>query len=181
LILVFLLSLATFAQAQVIYEGQGAPFSFTAGGSFSYFSADYAGNRLAGITAFADISPFVFSHLGMESEGRWLTLNGAQGFREYNYLAGPRIRLPLGSQGPIHPYLKSLAGQGIIDFPNHLAYGRYAIFALGGGAETSVSRRCRIRADYEYQIWPNAPGITGLSNPALKPSGVTLGVSYRVF
>jgi hypothetical protein len=181
MILVFLLALPALARAQVAFEGQGAPISFTVGGSFSYFNANYAGNQLGGVTAFADISPFVFDHLGMETEGRWLLFNGSHSFREYNYLAGPKVRLPWGQHGPLHPYAKALAGQGIIDFPDHLAYGRYAIFAFGGGVDASVTRRWKIRADYEYQIWPNAPGIPGLSSPALKPNGVTLGASYRVF
>ncbi len=166
--------------AQAAYEAQRAPLNLTLGGSFSYFDAAYAGNYPMGITSYVDFSPVIFDHLAAEGEGRWLLLNGTQGFREYNYLAGPVYRFSLRDHA-VRPYAKVLAGEGIIDFPNHLAYGRYFAIAMGGGAEFPLNRRWRLRADYEYQIWPDAPGIPGLPSSALKPNGVSGGVSYRLF
>jgi hypothetical protein len=132
------------------------------------------------VSSYVDFSPVLFDHLGVEGEGRWLLLNATQGFREYSYLAGPVFRFSLGDRA-VHPYVKALAGEGIIDFPNHLAYGRYFAVAMGGGAEVPLSRRVRLRLDYEYQIWPDAPGIPGQPGNALKPNGLSGGVSYRVF
>ncbi len=169
------------ASGQAAYEATRAPVSLTAGGSFSYFDAAYAGNRMTGIGAYVDFSPLVWDHLGIEAEGRWLLFNGSQSFREYNYLAGPQFRFSVGDHRRLHPYVKGLVGEGIIDFPNHLAYGRYFVIAPGGGVDISLTRRLRVRADYEYQIWPQAPGIPGLPQGALKPNGVTGGVSYRIF
>jgi hypothetical protein len=166
---------------QAVYEAQRAPVTLTAGGSFSYFDADYAGNKATGIGAYADFSPIVFDHLGVEAEGRWLMFNASQSFREYNYLAGPRYRFSLAGYRGLHPYVKVLVGEGVIDFPYHLAYGRYFMIAPGGGVDIAINHRVRVRADYEYQIWPDAPGIPGLPSAAMKPNGVTAGVSYRIF
>jgi hypothetical protein len=166
---------------QAVYEAQRAPLTLTAGGSFSYFDADYAGNKVTGIGAYTDFSPIVFDHLGLEAEGRWLMFSGSQSFREYNYLVGPRFRFSLAEHRGLHPYVKAMIGQGDIDFPYHLAYGRYLMFALGGGVDFAINHRMRVRADYENQILPDAPGIPGLPSGALKPNGVTAGVSYRIF
>jgi hypothetical protein len=81
----------------------------------------------------------------------------------------------------VHPYVKALVGQGDIDFPHHFAYGRYFAIAPGGGVDLSLTGRWRIRVDYEYQIWPDAPGIPGLPSGTLNPNGVSLGFSYRAF
>jgi len=117
----------------------------------------------------------------VEGEGRWLSLNGSRGFAEYNYLAGPVYRMTLSEHRGFHPYVKCLAGIGIVDFPNNLAMGRYFAIAPGGGVDYTLNRRWRLRADYEYQIWPLAPGIPGNSASAMKPNGVTVGFTYRVF
>ena len=37
------------------------------------------------------------------------------------------------------------------------------------------------RADYEYQIWPQSPDIPGMTVATMKPNGVTVGLTYRVF
>lgn len=169
------------AAGQAAYEAERAPLALTAGGSFSYFDAAYGGNQVLGISAWTDFSPIVFDRLGLEGEGRWLTLNGDKGFREYTYLAGPVYRFTLSEHRSLHPYVKGLVGEGIIDFPNHLAYGRYFTIAPGGGVDITVTHRVRARIDYEYQIWPEAPGIPGLPSGALKPNGVSAGLSYRIF
>ncbi len=169
------------AAGQVAYEAQRAPVALTAGGTISYFDAAYAGNKMMGIGAYADFSPLVFDRLGVEAEGRWLLFNGTQSFREYDYLAGPIFRFTLNEHRSLHPYIKGLIGEGIIDFPNHLAYGRYFAIAPGGGVDISLTRRMRARVDYEYQIWPQAPDIPGLPQSALKPNGVSAGLSYRIF
>jgi opacity protein-like surface antigen len=77
--------------------------------------------------------------------------------------------------------VKGLIGMGVIEFPNHLAYGRYFAFAPGGGVDFNVNPRWRLRADYEYQFWPQAPGIPGISSGMMNPNGVSVGFTYRVF
>jgi hypothetical protein len=181
LILAVLLMAPILAGAQVAYEGERAPLSLSTGGSFSYFGADYNGYHVMGATAVVDFSPIIWDHLAAEAEGRWLTLNASNGFSEYNYLAGPVYRFTLAEHQTVHPYVKVLAGEGVINFPNNLAYGRYFAMAPGGGVELTLTRRVRLRADYEFQIWPNAPGIPGLPSGTMHPNGVSVGFTYRIF
>jgi opacity protein-like surface antigen len=181
LILAALLMAPILASGQVDYDAERAPISLSAGGSFSYFGADYGGYHVMGPTAFVDFSPIIWDHVAAEAEGRWLTLNASQGFREYNYLIGPVYRITLTRHPSLHPYVKGLVGAGIIDFPNNLAYGRYFAIAPGGGVDFTLSRRVRLRADYEFQIWPNAPDIPGTPGGTMTPNGVSVGVTYRIF
>lgn len=175
------LLMPAFAAAQTVYDARRSPIAFSAGGSYSYFDAGYSGYHIMGLTAYADLSPVIWDRLGVAGEGRWLTVNTYNGFREYTYLVGPRYRFSWSKHRGLHPYLKALLGEGVIDFPNHTAYGRYLVFAPGGGVDITVVNRWKIRADYEYQFWPRAPGIPGLPGPAMTPQGVSLGVNYRIF
>ncbi len=166
--------------AQAAYSAEAAPDALTLSGSYSYYDAAYSGYKLMGVVAQANFAPLIWDHVAGQIEGRWLTLNGSRGFAEYNYLAGPVYRISMSGHPRLHPYVKGLIGEGVVDFPNHLAYGRYFVFAPGGGADVTLNARWRLRADYEYQIWPQAPGIPGTSG-MMKPNGVSVGFTYRVF
>lgn len=181
LIATLLLTTSVLAAAQSQYSAERAPVTFNVGGSFSFFDAAYGGYKIMGATAYADFSPIIWDHIAAEAEGRWLTLNADRGFREYNYLAGPVYRITLSQHQNFHPYVKALIGEGVIDFPNQLAYGRYFVIAPGAGVDYTLNRRWRLRADYEYQIWPDAPGLPGIPSGAMKPNGVSVGFTYRVF
>jgi opacity protein-like surface antigen len=181
LIAALLLLMPVLAAAQSVYDAQRSPIAFSAGGSYSYFDAAYGGYHIVGLTAYADLSPILWDRLGVEGEGRWLTFNTSNGFREYTYLIGPRYQFSWSKHRGLHPYIKTLAGEGVIDFPNHTAYGRYFVFAPAGGVDINVVNRWRIRAEYEYQFWPGAPGIPGLPSGAMEPNGVSVGINYRIF
>jgi hypothetical protein len=163
--------------SQVVPQARGGAPPLMAGGFISYYDAAYASNKPLGFGGFIDWSPY--KNFGIEAEGRWLMWNTDNDFREYNYLAGPRYGFRRGKT--IQPYVKALVGGGVIDFPYGLAYGRYFVIAPGGGADFRINRRWRVRADYEYQIWPDAPGIPGIPSSALKPNGVSVGFVYRFF
>jgi opacity protein-like surface antigen len=169
------------AAAQSAYDAERAPLSLAVGGSFSFFDAAYSGYKVVGAATSIDFSPLLWDHLAGEAEGRWLTLNASRGFAEYNYLAGPVYRITLSEHRGLHPYVKGLIGEGVVDFPNHLAYGRYFVVAPGGGVDMTLNQRWRLRADYEYQVWPQAPGIPGWSGGIMKPNGASVGFTYRVF
>jgi hypothetical protein len=169
------------AAGQAVYDAERASVSLTMGGSFSYFDAAYGGYKVMGAVGSVNLSPVIWDRVGLQGEGRWLALNASHGFAEYNYLAGPVYRIPLSERRALHPYVKGLIGEGIVDFPNHLAYGRYFVLAPGGGVDMTLNPRWRLRVDYEYQIWPQAPGIPGQSAAMMKPNGVTVGFTYRVF
>jgi opacity protein-like surface antigen len=83
----------------------------------------------------------------------------------------------------IHPYAKFLIGFGSMDFPAGDAYTRTGvpythdtrtIYAPGGGLEYRLMRKVDVRADYEYQFWPDF-----LGHPhALNPNGISVGATY---
>jgi opacity protein-like surface antigen len=165
--------------AQVVPSGYFGQHQLTTGGFYSYFDADYASNHMTGVGTYVDWTPPMFMHIGVEGEARWLMLSGANNFREYNYLAGPRYAFQMGRR--MRPYAKVLAGAGEIDFPYHLAHGGYLAIAPGGGVDYALGGRWRVRADYEYQIWPKAVGIPNIPSSVLKPNGVSVGISFAVF
>ncbi len=167
------------ACAQTTPDARAGFERIAVGGYYSYFDTNYSGYRMAGPGAYIDWSSSMLWHVGVEGEGRWLILNGQNDFSEYTYLAGPRYRFAVGKR--LKPYAKFLLGAGVVNFPYHLAHGGYFVIAPGGGVDFAVSRRWGLRADYEYQIWPDAVGIPGIQSAALKPNGVSAGISYRVF
>ena len=80
----------------------------------------------------------------------------------------------------VHPYGKALAGLGSIDFPP-LPYSpptyRHddrTITAFGAGADIRTFKNLWVRADWEYQFWPD---LFGSSHP-LTPNGITIGAVY---
>lgn len=149
------------------------------GGYFSFFDASYASNKSGGVGAVIDYSPLLAGNLGIEGEGRWLKIGGSHGFSEYNYLAGPRYRFYKSDK--YQPYAKFLVGAGEINFPYDLAHGGYFVLAPGGGVDIALKEHWKVRADYEFQFWPNAIGIPGIQTGSMHPNGVSVGFTYRIF
>jgi hypothetical protein len=76
---------------------------------------------------------------------------------------------------------KLLFGAGRMTFPFSIGQGSYFVQEPGGGVDYILSHHWRVRADYEYQIWPSAPHVIGEPNPSpLHPNGVSLGIAYRI-
>lgn len=174
-----LLLSSVWACAQTVPDARAGLSRITVGGYYSYFDTGYTGYRMSGPGAYIDWSSSTLWHIGAEAEGRWLVINGPNDFSEYTYLAGPRYRYAVGQH--LKPYAKVLLGAGELNFPYHLAHGGYFAIAPGAGIDFAVSRRWGLRADYEYQIWPDAVGIPGIPGPALKPNGVSAGISFQIF
>jgi opacity protein-like surface antigen len=81
-----------------------------------------------------------------------------------------------------HPVAQLLAGFGNEDFPAssaHYPSGRLYthdtrnFFAADAGLEYRLKRKLDIRAEYEYQFWPDF-----LGHNYVKPNGFTVGVLY---
>jgi hypothetical protein len=166
-----------YGQVEAAATAGAAPLSI--GGSFSFFNASYSSNFVGGFGTYVDWCPLLRGDLGVEGEARWMNVGGSHGFSEYNYLAGPRYRFRAG--GKVQPYAKFLVGAGEIKFPYDLAHGGYFAYAPGGGAEIVMNEHWRFRAEYEFQFWQDAPGIPGVANEAVRPNGVSVGFTYRLF
>ena len=175
-----LFSSALFAQSPKSAIGGDA--SLWAGAEASTFNPDYGcssswvfacSRDLYGVTALFDFN--VHPRWGAEGEARWLHWHGIGNETESNYLIGPRYQACRFSKFSL--WGKVVMGGGWIATPYYpqadSLKGSFFAYAPGGTLDYRLSRRLRLRADYEYQFWPSFPP-NGLS-----PNGVSLGATYR--
>jgi len=172
------------AFAQVAPATRGGGLTLSAGAEYSNFEPDWGTTRLQGVTAFFDLDHLVLNRLGVEGEARWLRLNAPHGETQDNYLLGPRYRFV--HLGNFHLYGKFLLGGGWMTYPDKLGSGSYFAYAPGATLDYHLTHRWTVRGDYEYQLWPSAPGTAftapfGKKSSGLNPNGFSAGVSYRIF
>jgi len=164
--------------------------SIFAGGEFSTFNPDWGclsasvftcwNRHLSGIGVVADANHFLISKLGVEAEARWLHWGGpGNGLVQSNYLVGPRYRL--FRLYKLSGYGKGLVGESWMTIPGGYGSRRYFTYSIGPTAEYNVTKRFVVRADYEYQIWPQFAGIATLPNHKLTPNGLSFGATYKVW
>jgi len=169
------------AKAQVAESATARQFTITAGGFGSAFVPNDGGNapygpgagQLVGVGTYVDLH---FTHwIQIEGEARWLRLDEYAGEHFDNYLAGPKVSVH--RFGRANVYGKALIGIGKMTFPHKYGYGTFTALAFGGGVDYRLSRKLTFRAvDFEFQDWPKF-----LPNAAIRPYGVSVGMSYRVF
>lgn len=162
---------------------------WTIGTGFSYFGTDYGSERLAGGTLWIDDSlnrvPAFLSGISVAVEARDLSLDRPS--------KDPVVRVDTAGGGAIYkwfrfrnfrPYAEITVGLGNIDYTTS-AGGRYhqtrTVTSMGGGCDIRAFKSVWVRADYEYQYWPNF-WITKAGSPngaPLNPQGLTLGAVYH--
>jgi hypothetical protein len=161
------------------------PYPFTIGGGASDLNVDWSRSRMLGVAMWVDWHPKVLLRsldgLGVEVEGRDLDFDRpsqlASGYRQDTLGGG--VIYTYRHFSKVRPFGKFLIDYGRLNY----GYGQIAtatVRAPAFGFEYRAINRLWVRADYEYQIWPNLlngifPGYTGKS---LDPQGFTLGVSY---
>ncbi|HUY94652.1 MAG TPA: outer membrane beta-barrel protein [Terracidiphilus sp.] len=176
LVIVLLLAAASLAAAQAVPDAEKGRASLWAGAGYSRFQPDFGPNTMGGVTGFASLN---LGRWGVDANLRFLRFNSFHGETQTHYLAGPRYFLfPMGR---LKPFAGLLFGVGTIHYPFEIGNGSYFAYAPYGGAEFRLTHRVALRADYEYQFWPAAPGIAGEPNHGLTPSGLTIGAAWRVF
>jgi opacity protein-like surface antigen len=191
LLLVFSASLfsAHPAFAQVAAAGEYKTIPLNVGLGFSSYDADLAGDRLNGGTLWIDYDPARMPArlygLGIAAQGRDLNLNHSAN--------QPFLREDVGSGGAIYrwnrhflfrPYGEGLIGFGNADYKTSTGLHYHqtrTVTTVGGGAEFDAFHRLWVRADYEYEWWPDFfiakatdPG------PAMHPQGLTVGFTYHM-
>jgi opacity protein-like surface antigen len=172
--------LCPLARAQVVPSAYETAQSLWVGAEYADSSASFpyrTGQRLEGFAVFANYK--LNSRLGVEGNARFLHFGGFENSTESSYLAGPRIGFL--SKGRLHPYGKFLVGAGRIHYPFDIGDATYFALAPGAGADYRISRTWSLRAEYEYQIWPNSPGYANEPKHDLTPNGFQVGVAYRIF
>jgi Outer membrane protein beta-barrel domain len=167
-----MLGLAVAARAQVAPASYGGNQTIAVGGMVSGFRLDYGKRNLGGAGVFVDGN--FNDRWGLQGEANWLWVHQFADTHYSTYLAGPR--LTFNPYGNLRPYIKGLAGGGLVNFPYSYAHGSYFVAAGGGGLDYHVAPRIRLRlVDFEYQYWPQ------FSFGAIKTYGVSVGVEYQIF
>lgn len=171
-----------FSQAAPSATQGGIPLVVGAG--FSNYDVDFSNFRLSGPSLWIDwayYGPLQRLHgFGIEAEGRDLSLGKPAGYpgnlRQATALGG--VIYKWRDFHHVHPYGKFLLGFGKMEFAGTASDPYYTndsrtVYSPGLGLEYRVYRNVLLRADYEYQIWPQFFG-PGSRNP----QGFTIGASY---
>ena len=182
------------ASAQAVYTAHQDRPRFSIGAGFSGFNQDWGNNpRVYGTTFFADWRPPLPDYLdglGVQFQVRDLLWNrgtypttappafaGKPGLPRTDTFGGGLIYHPRWIRfHRFEPYAKGIASYGSIDFtigsPNY-SHDTRTVISVGGGVDYRLATRIALRADYEYQRWPQFLGPN-----ALTPSGFTVGALY---
>lgn len=166
--------------APAAYSGRGLPISIGAG--VSNMDVDWGKSRMYGGTLWIDYYPTQLPHmlngLGVDVEGR-----------DVNYDRPAHVptnfRQDTAAGGPIYTwnhfrnfqiYGKGLVGFGSLDFYIHptsnYRHETRTVYAPGGGILAHAYKHVWVRADYEYQFWPD------LFQKTFDPQGFTVGAVY---
>jgi len=184
----FCLCAAYSAHAQAVSattEEVEKPFAIGAG--ISGYTPGHWPGRLYGGTLWLDYTPTwmpsLLQGIGIEAEARDLNYGRPS--------SQPNLRQDVVEGGVIYswrhyrnlrPYGKFLAGYGNADYGARVrSHDSRTITSLGGGVEVRAVRCVWVRADYEYQFWPDFFKHPYTTQPAgqLNPEGFTLGVLYH--
>jgi opacity protein-like surface antigen len=179
------------AFAQVARSTQGGGGSIIVGAEFSHFNPDSTlvplgltpgiepEGHVDGPGLFFDVN--LRPRWGAEGEARWLHWGGYGGQTQSHYLIGPRYEAYRWHQ--LSLWGKLLVGGGNQKFADQYgtASGSYFAFAPGATVDYRLNYRWDVRADYEYQFWPSAPGLPGFDDNGMNPHGFSLGIGYRLF
>jgi hypothetical protein len=175
------------ASAQSLPPAERGGWPLTVGAGYSSINMDWGhdlqGNAriVNGVTAWVEWYrlPVVPHGLGIGLEGEHVNWNQPPALPQFRIdaaLAGPIYRYRFRRFNRFDVYGKTYFGFGSIDFPPFGTYGHdtRTITAPGFGGDVRAWNSLWIRADYEYQFWPNMFG----TGHALNPRGYTLGLVY---
>jgi opacity protein-like surface antigen len=175
--------------SQVSAAGGIKTLPITVGVGFSGYNPDWNHGHLLGGALWIDYNPEWLPGrlrgLGIEAEARDLSLN-------YSAKNGPIYKEDVASGGVLYrwehynrfrPYGKFLMGYGNADWngrtPGLHANQSRTVTTAGGGFEVQAIHRVWVRANYEYEWWPDFFAVDTPGQGSLSPEGFTLGVSYH--
>jgi hypothetical protein len=172
--------IAAHAVSQVVPSAEKRVIPFAVGGGFSSYLPDRGNGRMLGDTLWIDYRPVFLTRLlpgiSIEAEAHGIDFNRSSSqpnVREDTFSGGVNYRW--SRYRNFRPYGKFLLGYGSIDFLPAGSYGHdtRTVTSTGGGVEYRVFHNVWVRADYEYQFWPDIFG-----HRVLNPQGVTVGAMY---
>jgi opacity protein-like surface antigen len=165
--------------AQVAPSVTGNPLGIWGGAEYSNFAPDYGSGRMSGIGGLVDID--VWNKFGLLGEARFLRWGGpaVSGETQSDYLGGVKYRFFRFHRLDFNA--KFLIGGVWINYPGDRGSGSYFTLAPGAHVDYHFAPRFLVRAGYEYQLLPSAPGFPGFPSNGLTPNRFTIGVEYRIF
>ena len=185
-----LILVAGSASAQAVYSASEDHPRLSIGVGVSMFSQDWGHNpHPLGIAYNIDYHPPLprfLDDLNIEAQGRnliWnrgtLPVTGAPIVPRTETLGGGLVYHPHWVRfHKFEPYIKVLESYGYIHFAeDDVPYNHDSrtVTAIGGGVDYRLIHRITLRADYEYQWWPELFGPN-----ALTPHGFTISALYNL-
>jgi opacity protein-like surface antigen len=184
----FFLCAASPVLAQAIPSATETEPPLAVGAGVSGYNPDFGHSHLLGGTLWIDYSlsrtPYLPHGIGLEIAARDLNYDRSS--------SQPDLREDVAEAGVIYswhrfrnlrPYGKILMGYGNTDYGSTRAHEHDSrtIASMGGGVEFRAARCVWVRADYEYQFWPDFFKHPVTHQPAgeLNPQGFTVGVLYH--
>jgi len=165
--------------AQVVPAATDGESPFSAGGGLSTFNTGIDGGHMYGGALWGDYrlnkAPSFLQGVGFEVEARDILLGRSS--KQPSYLAektfGGGVTYTWRHFQNFHPYAKALFEYGTGAGPTMSR----TVTALGGGLDYHLFGKVWLRADYEYQRWPDyhSSGVGG----TLNPNGFTIGFTYH--
>jgi opacity protein-like surface antigen len=178
-----LLFLATFVPifAQGVPTATDGESPFSAGGGLSTFNTGIDDGHMYGGALWADYrlnkAPSYSQGVGLEVEARDLLLGRSS--KQPSYLAektiGGGVTYTWRHFQNFHPYAKALLEFGTGAGPTMSR----TVTALGGGLDYRLFGKVWLRADYEYQAWPDFYKHSNGTSGSLNPDGFTIGFTYH--
>ncbi|MGA2248942.1 outer membrane beta-barrel protein [Terracidiphilus sp.] len=178
------------ASAQAVYSASEDHPRLSIGAGFSMFSQDWGDNvHPIGIAYTGDYHaplPSFLDDLNIEVQGRnlmWhrgsVAVTGAPIVPRTFTLGGGLVYHPHWFRfHRFEPFAKGLISYGSINFaPDNVPYNHdtRTVPSIGGGVDYRLIHRITLRADYEYQWWPQFLGPN-----ALTPNGFTISALYNL-
>jgi len=171
------------ALAQAVPDAHEEHLSFSIGVGASSYDLDWGHSnalRVIGPTLWVDWFPAMLQRrlngLGIEMTARDLHYNTSPTQRN--------IRTDTLGGGAVYrwdhfrnfqPYAKAEWSLGNIDYPKPATHETRTVSSYGGGFNYRLYDALWLRADEEYQVWPD---IFDRHGKSLCPQGITLGVVY---
>jgi opacity protein-like surface antigen len=190
-VLLLLAPIPLVSQTAPAATGSESPFSV--GGGLSVFNPDIDHGDTEGGALWADYklmkAPWHLQGIGFEVEARDVLFghSSSQPSNLAEKTIGGGVTYTWQRFRNFRPYGKAIWEFGDADYKTRLGadYSQSrTVTAFGGGLDYHIAGRFWLRADYEYQFWPDffkhsttagAPLPSGILNP----QGITVGVTYH--